>query len=100
KARLNLINRNALAVQIARAELSAICRAVGVLTPADSAELHQLPLLIYVKGRKRPDNGELTNEISGYSKREAAQPANTNGPVSSAAGGDHKTTTPPWKRSG
>ena len=32
-ARLNLDNPNATAVQIARAELSAICRAVGVLAP-------------------------------------------------------------------
>ena len=32
-ARLNLDNPNATAVQIARAELSAICRAVGVTAP-------------------------------------------------------------------
>src|SRR5262245_42411620 len=35
-ARLNLDNPNAIAVQIAQAELSAICRAVGVLAPHDS----------------------------------------------------------------
>ena len=34
--RLNLDNPNATAVQIARAELSAICRAVGVLAAKDS----------------------------------------------------------------
>ena len=39
-ARLNLANPNQTAVQIARGELSAICRAVGVMTPRDSAELH------------------------------------------------------------
>ncbi|MGQ9636057.1 MAG: DUF669 domain-containing protein, partial [Bryobacteraceae bacterium] len=43
--RLNLDNPNELAVKIARAELSAICRAVGVLTPRDSVELHNLPLV-------------------------------------------------------
>jgi hypothetical protein len=86
-ARLNLDNPNAQAVQIARAELSAICRAVGVLAPSDSTELHNLPLVISVRCKKRDDTGELTNEIRGYAKKDApasAQP--TNGP-------------PPWRRS-
>jgi hypothetical protein len=52
--RLNLDNPNATAVQIARGELSAICRAVGVLAPSDSVELHNLPLVIHVKCKIRP----------------------------------------------
>ena len=48
-ARLNLDNPNEIAVKIARAELSALCRAVGVLEPKDSVELHNLPLVISVK---------------------------------------------------
>ena len=36
----------ATAVKIARAELSAICRAVGVMAPNDSVELHDLPLVM------------------------------------------------------
>src|SRR6516162_5998202 len=51
-ARLNLDNPNARAVEIARAELSAICRAVGVLAPTDSVELHSLPLVIHVKCKR------------------------------------------------
>src|SRR5262245_62104508 len=39
-SRLNLENANATAVKMARAELSAICRAVGVMSPKDSTELH------------------------------------------------------------
>ncbi|MFN3165592.1 MAG: DUF669 domain-containing protein [Phycisphaeraceae bacterium] len=95
-ARLNLQNANAVAVQIARAELSAICRAVGVMAPKDSVELHNLPLQITVKCKKREDTGEITNEIKGYAKKgassdaaKAATPQQT-----TAAGG----TTPPWKR--
>ena len=87
-ARLNLDNPNATAVQIARAELSAVCRAVGVLSPNDSADLHNLPLVIDVRCKKRADTGEITNEIRGYATKEqpaAAQPAAKNG-------------TPPWKR--
>ncbi len=88
-ARLNLDNPNATAVKIARAELSAICRAVGVMAPNDSVELHDLPLVISVKCKKRPDTDEITNEIKGYSKKEAA----SGQPVQAA------TSTPPWRRS-
>lgn len=73
-SRLNLHNPNATAVQLAQAELSAICRAVGVLAPNDSTDLHQLPLVIHVKCKKREDTGEITNEIKGYSKKETAAP--------------------------
>ncbi len=69
-SRHNLQHTNAQAVQIARGELSAICRAVGVLTPKDSAELHNLPLTITVRCKKRQDTGELANEIAGWAKKE------------------------------
>jgi hypothetical protein len=87
-ARLNLHNANETAVKIARAELSAICRAVGVMTPKDSCELHNLPLVITVKLKKREDTGELQNEIRGFSKRESL-----GGPPQQAT-----TNLPPWKR--
>lgn len=91
-ARLNLNNPNQQAVQIARAELSAICRAAGVMTPRDSVELHNLPMQITVKCKKRDDTGEITNDIKGYAKKDAvgAAPA----PQTSAA----TVATPPWKR--
>ena len=73
-ARLNLDNPNATTVKIARAELSAICRAVGVMAPKDSIELHNLPLLITVAHKKRQDTGEITNVIKGYAKKDAAAP--------------------------
>lgn len=87
-SRLNLDNANATAVQIARAELSALCRAVGVMTPRDSVELHNLPLVITVKCKKRDDTDEITNEIKGYAKKEAA----AGQPQQAAA------STPPWRR--
>lgn len=71
-SRLNLDNPNATAVQIARGELSSLCRAVGVMAPNDSVDLHNLPLVITVKCKKREDTGEIVNEIKGYGKREAA----------------------------
>jgi hypothetical protein len=87
-ARLNLDNPNATAVKIARGELSAICRGVGVMQPKDSVELHDLPLVISVKCKKRPDSDELQNDIRGYEKKEAQQGA----PIQAA------TDTPPWRR--
>ena len=73
-ARLNLANPNATAVKIARSELSAICHALGVMQPRDSVELHNLPLVIVVKLKKREDTGELTNEIKGYERRRDSLP--------------------------
>jgi hypothetical protein len=73
-ARLNLDNPSQEAVSFARGELSAICRAVGVLQPKDSTELHNLPLIITVRIKQRGDTGEPVNEIRGYAKRESAPP--------------------------
>jgi len=74
-ARLNLKNPNPQAEQIARGQLSAICRAVGVMAPKDSLELHNLPLVVTVKVKKREDTGDLQNEVSGYAKKESAAAA-------------------------
>jgi hypothetical protein len=87
-ARLNLENPNELAMKIAQGELSALCRAVGIMTPNDSVELHNLPLVIRVRCKKRKDSGEIANEIGGYEKRDAV----TGRPQQA------QTNTPPWRR--
>lgn len=69
--RLNLNNPNPDAVRMARADLSAICHAVGVIQPGDSADLHNLPLTITVKCRKTPD-GDIVNEIKGFAAKASA----------------------------
>ncbi len=88
--RLCINHPNPQTVQIARGSLSAICRAVGVLQPRDSVELHNIPLLITVKLKKREDTGELTNEIKGYEPKAVAAGHPQQAPASD--------TTPPWKR--
>ena len=94
-SRHTLQHPSAQTVQIARGELSAICRAVGIMTPKDSAELHNLPMTVTVKLKKRDDNGELTNEISAWARKDAAagvpQQAGATGSASAPA-------TPPWLR--
>lgn len=69
--RLNIDNPNEKAVKIARGQLSAVCRAVGVMQPKDSIELHNLPLVVGVKLKKRTDTGEMTNEIKSYGNKGA-----------------------------
>lgn len=88
--RLCINHPNAMTVKIARGNLSAICRAVGVMQPRDSVELHNLPLVITVKCKKRQDTGDLINEVRGYEPKAAATGQPQQAPVAS--------TTPPWKR--
>ncbi|TWU38657.1 hypothetical protein Q31b_37350 [Novipirellula aureliae] len=85
--RLNLDNPNETAVQIAQAELSAICRAAGVMIAKDSQELHSLPMVISVRLKRRIDTGDMQNEIRGYS-------ATATAPVADSA----PASTAPWKR--
>lgn len=92
--RLTLKHTNTQTVEIAKGTLSAICRAVNVLRPRDSVELHNLPLVVSVaiKNREDPPHiGEPTNTIKGYAKRDTG--VATQRPMAAASGG-----TPPWKR--
>jgi Protein of unknown function (DUF669) len=109
--RLNLINQNPTAQEIAQRTLSAICHAVGKLQISDSEELHFLPMM--VKVAVQPSG---YNEVKGYKRVQtaatgASAPA-ANGPVpsrpapssmSAAVAQAHGTpganSTPPWKRS-
>lgn len=93
-SRHTLQHPSAQTVQIARGELSAICRAIGIMTPKDSAELHNLPLTVTVKVKKREDNGELTNEISAWARKDAAAGAQQQ-QTGTATGAP---ATPPWLR--
>lgn len=62
---LNIDNPNAKAVEIAMRKLSSICRAVGVMSPKDTEELHDKMMLISV-GIKNDDTGETRNVIKGF----------------------------------
>lgn len=64
--RLNLKNDNQDAVAIARANLSAICRAVNELNLEDSSQLHGKPMKIKVKVRPATEQWDASNEISAY----------------------------------
>jgi len=88
--RLCITHPNQQTVKIARGNLSAICRAIGVMQPKDSVELHNVPMLVTIKLKRRDDTGELNNEVKGYAQKDAAT-----GQPQQAPAGDN---TPPWKR--
>lgn len=88
-ARLNLENPNAKAVEIARSQLSSICRAVGVMKPNDSCELHNLPLGISVVCRKNENTGDVVNDIKNFRSRLVTSVQTISATVSDAA---------PWAR--
>lgn len=91
--RLNLKNKNATAVKIAYQTLSAICHAIGVLHPRDSAELHGRPCIVKVALKERNDRpGEYSNEVKGYAAANGHKPS-ASAPTSSAP-----ASKPPWKK--
>ncbi len=87
--RLTLKHPNETTVKIARGNLSAICRAVGVMKPNDSVELHNIPLSIVVGLKRRDDNNEMANVVKAFEKRDVGAPVRPSAVVGSA---------PPWKR--
>ncbi len=90
--KLNLVNKNETAVTIAKGTLSAICRAVGVLTPNDSTDLHNKTFRISVGAKKSDYSGEMENKIKSFKPR-AAGPVVQDQPTLQTAGA---TTGKPW----
>jgi hypothetical protein len=93
--RLNLINPNQTAVDIAYQTLGAICKAVGIGVCQDSEQLHLKPFLANVKVKPAQGSYEASNEIKGYEpisgRKEVAAPAK---PATPAAA----TANAPWRK--
>ena len=87
--RLNLNNPNSTAVEIAQRTLSSICRATGVMTPRQSDDLHDKPMMVKVKVKPGDASYGPSNEVDDYAPVEK-------GAVSAASSGG--AATPPWKR--
>ena len=96
-SRLNINNKNPETVRIANADLAAICRAVNVMQPRDSSELHNLPLTIIVKCRKNQDD-EIVNEIKGYAPKASLSGAVATAPATTAPVNASGNSQPPWAR--
>lgn len=64
----NLVNKNPKAVEIARGNLSAFCRAVGVLQPQTAADMFGIALMVKVVVKPATENFGEKNEIAAYYK--------------------------------
>lgn len=111
--RLNLVNSNPQAVDIAQRQLSAICHATGKLGIDDSSALHMIPMQVKVSLDVRKDDpNKHENNIKGYSKvgsggassaqggyqrpaaaNQQSEPQEPSAPKQASGG-----STPPWKR--
>lgn len=93
--RLNLVNPNAQAVEIAQRTLSAICHAAGRLQLQDSEELHLIPMLVDVKVQPPRNGYDASNKVRYLPLEQAPAPA---APVRQAPQPPARPATPPWKK--
>ena len=75
---LNLINPSEKAVEIAKGQLSAICRAIGIENLDDTDQLMNKVLVLKL-GIKVDEKYGDQNKIKGYFDREGSKPDRTNG---------------------
>lgn len=94
---LNIRHSNEQAEQIAQAQLSALCRAVGIDILKDSDELIQRMVQVRLKIRQAKDGYAASNDVTGYEavgaspvKQPEAAPKRQAAPASKAP--------LPWKR--
>jgi hypothetical protein len=84
----------------AKAELSGISRATGVMRVRDTTQLHDKPFIVRVGVRKRKDGDGMENRIKGYAPRDdTATPFVASGTATSS-GAPQQTATgsKPWEK--
>lgn len=87
--RLNIVNDNQTAVDIAYSTLSSICHVTGRLQIQQTEQLHGVPFIAVVQKKERDDQpGNFTNEIRGY------KDINGNDPSHGAAGSPNAGQAP------
>lgn len=82
--RLNLYNKNPVAVEIAQKTLSAICHATGQLVVQKTEVLHNIPLMVRVIKTAADGKYDEGNEVKGYDKH-GARPATADASGAAAA---------------
>jgi Protein of unknown function (DUF669) len=91
--RLNLVNPNPTAVEIAQRTLSAICHATGKMQVQDSDELHLIPMMVDVKVQPPKNGYDASNKLR-YLPPEETSPQ----PPHRAFQAASRSASPPWKR--
>jgi hypothetical protein len=92
---INYENANAKAQQIGREELASLCKAVGVVNLTDTAQLHNLPLMITV-GIDR--NDPTKNVIKAYKAKAGNGGQGTGNGGSTASVPKTASGAAPWAR--
>ena len=64
--RLNIVNKNPTAQEIAYRNLSAICHATGVIQVEDSQQLHGIPMEVKLSVRPAQNGYDASNDVKGY----------------------------------
>lgn len=90
--RYNLENPNQQAVEIARKDLSAICRAVNVMQLTDTVQLLNIPLVLKIGVKKNKETEEMENVIKGYKAKADYAPS------ASVASPAPQTAKAPWAK--
>ena len=80
--RLNLQNKNEIAVEIAKKQLAGLCRAAGKIKIKDSSELHNIPVTVRLTFKKGTNGYDDSNDVKKYL------------PFASATQSTAETTTP------
>jgi hypothetical protein len=103
--RLNIRNSNKKAEEISQRQLSALCRAIGVMNLQDTDQLHNIPVMINVDIETRegysPQNRVKGYEPAGGTAPVASSPAlRTPAPAAAPApqAAPAASSTPVWKK--
>ena len=97
--RLNIVNSNQQAVDIARRQLSALTGACGKTYIDDSEELHLIPITVTVRVRPAKGDYDASNEIRGYEPLNGAAPRPAAAPSPRTAAAAPTTVAPAAQRS-
>lgn len=102
-ANLNLVHSNDQAVKISKINLADICRAVGVLHPRDSGELHNKPMLIKLTVRPETEEYPASNDIKAWeplnkTPQLPGMPADASTPVSAPDSTSPASNKKPWEK--
>ena len=93
-----MVHPNPKAVSISKVRLASICLAVGVTSPQDPVELHNIPFQIDVVQKTRQDNGQINNEVKRAYKHTANSGSGSEGEREVKEEEQVSSSVPPWER--
>jgi hypothetical protein len=95
---LNIINPNPVAVEIAQKELATLCRACGLPQIQDTAQLHNIPVLMKLKYVPAKGDFPDKNEPCGYVSASGGATGAASSTGTASAGGAEGGGKAPWAK--